>query len=272
MTAAGRARNRTCPGRPAPSPAMIARIALAIAVLLVLALPALAEDFWFAEASDTHICDQPGAALVREAIAMINADQRIAFSLWLGDLTDRSTAPEFDLAEATLSLCEKPWHPVRGNHDVKDGLYERHFGPLNYVFEHEGWVFIMLDSNAGEHTLIDEARMTWLREQLAAIDPAAPIVLCCHHPLLLGGVVPVAGAPEILELFSGHNLRAVLAGHLHLNQEHTVKGVLYTVTNCLATVRGNIDGDPRRGYRLFHCADGQITTQFVTVREIAGEQ
>jgi len=248
------------------------RIVATIIALLVLAVPAFAEDFWFAGASDTHLSDEAGAALVREAIAMMEADDRVAFSLWLGDLTDRSTAPEFELAKATLALCEKPWHPVRGNHDVQGGLYEQYFGPLNYVFRHDGWVFIMLDSNGGEQTLIDEARMAWLREQIATIDPAAPIVLCCHHPLILGGVIPVAGAPEILELFADHNLRAVLVGHLHLNQEHTVNGVLHTVTNCLATTRGNIDHDPRRGYRLFHCADGRITTQFVTVREIAVEE
>ncbi len=247
------------------------RTIFVVIVLLVLVAGAGAEDFWFAAASDTHICDADGAALVRDAIAMIDADERIAFSLWLGDITDRSTRPEFELAKATLSLNRKPWHPVRGNHDLKDGLYEEYFGPLNYTFEYQGWVFIMLDSNGGEKSLVDEARLQWLREQVAKIAPTTPIVLCCHHPLLLGGVVPLAGAPEILEIFAGHNLRAVLAGHLHVNQEHVVDGVLYTVNACLSTVRGNIDRDPRRGYRLFHCQDGRITTQFVTVREIPAQ-
>jgi len=242
-----------------------------VAALVLLALPALAEDFWFAQASDTHICDEVSAAVTREAIAMIDADERVDFSLWLGDITDRSTRHEFELARTTLSLSEKPWHPVRGNHDDDGGLYEEFFGPLNYVFEHAGWAFIMVDSNASEPTLAEEARMAWLREQIALIDPETPIVLCCHHPLLLAGVVPLAGAPEIFELFAGHNLKAVLAGHLHLNQEHVVNGVLHTVATCLSPNRRNVDSDPRRGYRLFHCVDGQITTQFVTVREVAEE-
>ncbi|MGD9494676.1 MAG: metallophosphoesterase [Armatimonadota bacterium] len=244
-------------------------VVAALLLALLLAVPVLAEDFWFAAASDTHIRDEASTQIVRDAIAMIDADRRIALSLWLGDITDRSMRAEFELAKATLSLSRKAWHPLRGNHDLKDGLYEEFFGPLNYVFEHEGWTFIMLDSNLGGEMIIDQTRMEWLRERIMAIDPDTPIVLCCHHPLILAGVVPVAGAPEILQLFAGHNLRAVLAGHLHLDQEHTINGVLHTVTNCLATTRGNADRDPRRGYRLFHCQDGRITTQFVTVREIA---
>ncbi|MEA3403637.1 MAG: metallophosphoesterase [Armatimonadota bacterium] len=248
------------------------RIVSLILALAAVVNPAAAEDFWFAAASDTHIRDVASTEIVREGIAMINADQRLAFSLWLGDLTDRSTAQEMALAKSTLATLQRPWHPCRGNHDVKDGLYEKHFGKLNYTFEHQGWTFIMLDSNGGRETLIDEPRMQWLREQIAAIDPERPIVLCCHHPLILGGVVPVAGAPEILELFADHTLKAVLAGHIHINQRHVVDGVLYTTTVCLATTRGNVDRDPRRGYRIFHCRDGQISTQFVTVREVPEEQ
>lgn len=246
-------------------------IVLALVVALRVALPAWAEDFWFAEASDTHIREEPSTQIVREAVEMINADERVAFSLWLGDLTDRSLPGEMELARQVLGGLTRPWHPCRGNHDVKDGLYEEYFGPLNYRVEHHGWVFLMLDSNGGEETLIDEERMTWLREQIERTDPETPMVLCCHHPLVLGGIVPVAGAPEMLELFEGHALKAVLAGHIHTNQAHAVDGVLHATTACLATTRGNIDGDERRGYRVFHCHDGQITTRFVTVRRIPNE-
>ncbi len=245
------------------------RFLIVVATLLAIALPVGAEDFWFAAVADTHIRDEASAEIVRDAIDMINADGRIEFSLWLGDITDRSTEPEFIVSRQTLERCDRPWYPVRGNHDVKDGLYEKYFGELNYSFEHGGWKFLMLDSNGPKETLIDEARMQWLREQIAATDPGTPMVLCCHHPLILGGIVPLVGAPEILALFERHSLKAVLVGHLHTNQEHTVDGVLHTVNACCATTRGNIDGDPRRGYRLFHCCDGEISTEFMTVREIA---
>lgn len=249
----------------------LARATLLFALVVLLAVSAAAEDFWFAAASDTHVRANHDNAILRDAIDRINADERIAFSLWLGDITDHSTPDEMALARRLLRGLKRPWYTVRGNHDVKDGLYEQHFGALNRVIRHEGWAFVLLDSNADADRLVDETRMRWLREQLATIDPATPIVLCCHHPLILGGVVPVVGAPEILDLFAGHNLKAVLAGHLHTNQKHTVDGVLHTTNVCLTDVRQNIDHDPRRGYRVFRCHDGELSLQFVTIREIAAE-
>lgn len=243
----------------------------ALAMLLFVALPVCAEEFWFATVADTHIVDEESAELVADAIEMINADERIELSLWLGDITDKSTEEEFIIAKRTLELNEKPWHPVRGNHDDKGGFYEQYFGPINYRVEHRGWVFLMMDSNGPVDTIVTDETKTWLREQIETTDPETPIVLACHHPLILGGVVPLAGAPAILELFENHNLKAVVAGHLHTNQEHVVDGVLHTVNACCALIRGNIDRDPRRGYRIFHCRDGEITTEFVTVREIPEE-
>ncbi|MGI5820288.1 MAG: metallophosphoesterase family protein [Armatimonadota bacterium] len=252
----------------------LTRLTRTIAVVLLLsvvALPAVAEDFWFAAVADTHIVDEESTQIVREAVAMINADERLAFSLWLGDITNRSTAPEFALAKQVLARLERPWHPVRGNHDLKDALYEEHFGPLNRRVDYNGWVFLLFDSNGPRETLVTDETMAWLREQVARIDPQTPVVLAAHHPLLLGGLIPLAGAPEILALFEGRNLKAALAGHLHANQEHLRDGVLFTVNVCCATVRENVDHDPRRGYRVFRCRDGEISTEFVTVREIPVE-
>jgi 3',5'-cyclic AMP phosphodiesterase CpdA len=190
---------------------------------------------------------------------MINADERIAMSLWLGDITDHSIQPEFALAEQVLADIQKPWHPLRGNHDDDGGLFEQHFGAINRRVEHEGWVFLLFDSNGPKETLVTEATRSWLE---------TPVVLAAHHPMLLGGMIPLAGAPEILALFDEHNLKAVLAGHLHMDQEHTRDGVLFTVNRCCATTRGNVDHSPQRGYRLFHCSAGELSTEFVTVQEV----
>ncbi len=248
-----------------------ARVVAIVLLALIAVTSAPAEDFWFAAVSDTHMRDEAACEIVREAVASINADPRIALSLWLGDITDRSTEPEFILSKQVLTGLERPWHPLRGNHDLKDGLFEQHFGPLNRRVEHEGWVFLLIDTNGPKETLISPETMAWLRTQVATIAPETPIVLAAHHPLRLGGLIPLAGAPEILALFDGHTLKAVLAGHLHANMEHLRHNALFTVNACCATTRANIDHDPRRGYRLFHCKDGALTTEFVTVREIPEE-
>ncbi|HCA47490.1 MAG TPA: hypothetical protein DEP45_09100 [Armatimonadetes bacterium] len=248
---------------------VVASLLLPILLLALIATTqAPAEDFWFAAISDTHMRDEVACEIVGEAVASMNADPRIALSLWLGDITDRSTEPEFILSKQVLTGLQRPWHPVRGNHDLKDGLFEQYFGPQNRRVEHEGWVFLLIDTNGPKETLISPGTMAWLRAQVATIAPDTPVVLAAHHPLLLGGLIPLAGAPEILALFDGHNLKAVLAGHLHANMEHVRQNTLFTVNACCATTRANIDHDSRRGYRLFHCRDGALTTEFVTVREI----
>jgi len=252
----------------------LTRYARPIAIILlalVAALPACAEDFWFAAVADTHIREEASTEIVRDAIEMLNADERIEMSLWLGDITDRSTEPEFVLAKQVLTAVKRPWRPVRGNHDDDGGFYEQYFGPINRRVDHEGWVFLLFDSNGPTGKIVTDETMTWLREQVATIDPQTPVVLAAHHPIVLGGMIPLAGAPEILALFEGHNLKAVLAGHLHANMENQYQGALFTVNACCATTRGNVDHDVRRGYRLFHCKDGELTTEFVTVREVPEE-
>ena len=229
----------------------------------------LSTAFSFAQGSDIHVTDTKSVEIVNDAVDMINADMRVAFSLWLGDLVQDSSADAMALARMALERLERPRHALRGNHDQRDDHYQREFGELNYVFEHAGWKFIMLDSNPGDRTPIDEERMQWLREVLAETAPEQPLVLCTHHPLYPNSAkYLMAGAEDVIALFGGHNLKAAISGHYHANQEEVVDGVLYTTTVCLATTRTNHDGTTERGYRLFHCTEDEITTEFVFVREV----
>lgn len=227
--------------------------------------------FTFAQASDVHITDTKSVEILNDGVDAINADGRIVFSLWLGDLTQNCAADEMALARMGLDRLRRQRYTLRGNHDQRDGLYEAEFGELNYTFDYAGWKFIMLDSNPGDKTPIAEERMQWLREVLAETDAEQPLVLCTHHPLAPGMSLRIAGADDVLALFAGHNLTAALCGHHHGNHEEIVDGVLYTKTACLATTRTNFDGDTRRGYRLFHCTEDGITTEFVPVRDVPRE-
>jgi len=214
-----------------------------------------------------HITDTRSVEILNDGVDMINGDPRVAFSLWLGDLTQASEADAMALARMGLSRLRQPYHVLRGNHDLAGGHFEREFGPLNHAFEYGGWKFIMLDSNP-ENEPFSEDRMQWLRDVLAATDPAQPLVLCTHHPLYPNTRAYLApGAADVIALFSGHNLRAALSGHYHANQEGIVDGVLYTTTACLSSTRGNHDGTTKHGYRLFHCTRDSISTEFVTVKD-----
>lgn len=224
--------------------------------------------FTFAAASDIHVTDTRSVEIVNDAVDEINADPRVAFSLWLGDLTQASTADQMVLARLALSRLRRPRYVLRGNHDQSGGFYQREFGPLRQAIEYGGWKFLLADSNPGDATPMSADDLAWLRAELAATDPKTPLVLCTHHPLMPHTrSYRLAGADEVLALFKGYNLKAALSGHYHGNQSEVVDGVLFTTTACLATTRENFDGTKAKGYRLFHCRDGQITTEFVTVAE-----
>lgn len=228
----------------------------------------LSREFTFAQASDTHVTDTKSVEIVNDAVDMINDDPRVVFSLWLGDLTQNCGEDEMALARMALDRLEKPRYALRGNHDQRGGFYEEQFGELNYTFEHAGWKFIMLDTNPGDSTPIDEERMAWLREVLADTPVDQPLVLCTHHPLAPNVGLRLAGADDVLALFAAHNLKAVLGGHHHGNHEEIVDRVLFTKTACLATTRKNFDGSITRGYRLFHCDEDSVITEFVPVRDV----
>ncbi len=224
--------------------------------------------FSFAEASDIHVTDTRSVEIVNDAVDQINADPRVAFSLWLGDVTQTSTADQMVLARLALSRLQRPRYVLRGNHDQTGGFYQREFGPLRQSFEYAGWKFLLADSNPGDETPMSAEDLAWLRAELAATDPRTPLVLCTHHPLMPHTrSYRLAGADEVLALFQGYNLKAALSGHYHGNQSEVIDGVLFTTTACLATTRENFDGTKAKGYRLFHCRDGQITTEFVTVSD-----
>jgi len=222
------------------------------------------DGFWFAQASDIHLTDTRSVEIVNRAVDAINADPRLQFSLWLGDLTRGSTPDEMVLARLALDRLQQPRYTLRGNHDQTPGVYEAQFGLLNQAFEAGGWKFILLDTNPGDKTPVSDDHVAWLREQIAATSAEMPIILCTHHPLMPHTKsYRLAGSDELLALFAGHNLKAVLSGHFHGNQEEVVDGVLFTTTQCLSSTRGNHDGTEGHGYRVFHCRDGAISSEFV---------
>ncbi|MBT3379737.1 MAG: hypothetical protein HN742_36550 [Lentisphaerae bacterium] len=223
--------------------------------------------FWFAQASDTHVTDTKSVEIVNDGVDSINADTRVDFSLWLGDLTRAADPDEMVLARLALKRLTKPHYTVRGNHDLRSGVYDGEFGPLRRRLEHRGWVFLLIDSNPGDKTPISQTEHTWIRDQLKTINANTPIVLCTHHPLMPHTKsYLIAGAGDILALFKDHRLKACLSGHYHGNQEETAEGILFTTTACLSTTRGNFDGTKPKGYRLFHCEDDQIAGEFVPVQ------
>ncbi|MEA3365505.1 MAG: metallophosphoesterase, partial [Candidatus Hydrogenedentes bacterium] len=75
-------------------------------------------DFTFAAINDVHVLDAKSVGIVNEAVRRINADDRVQFTVVLGDIATDGRFEELNLAKVAFDRLEKPYFSVPGNHDV----------------------------------------------------------------------------------------------------------------------------------------------------------
>jgi 3',5'-cyclic-AMP phosphodiesterase len=207
----------------------------------------------------------------------------------------------FDLYQRTEDRLKVPLHHTIGNHDLfgvltKSGvaptdpgygkkMYEDRIGGRTYYsFDHKGYHFIVLDSISPTpdrfwEGRIDDAQLHWLSDDLGRIEAQAPVVVITHVPLITGylaygpkpdgtpryDTVSIANSSEVIALFEGRNILAVLQGHLHINELVNYKNCQYV---CCGAVCGNWWHGPRlafpEGYTLVSLRDGKISWRYET--------
>jgi 3',5'-cyclic AMP phosphodiesterase CpdA len=227
----------------------------------------------FAVIGDVHVLDAKSTAIVRHAVKMINETPEVRFTVVAGDLATDGAWVELKLARACFDGLQRPWFAIPGNHDVnmkaKDiyANYRKQFGAVDWRQEDEGWLFLGIDScNENKSDVAVRAdQIEWIQDQLKRTNSSRPIALFSHHPFNPSTKWRVQNADEVLGLFAGHNLKLVVAGHFHGNQEESRHGVLFTTTACCSTTRDNHDGTRSKGYRLFHLDSEQVLTEYVEV-------
>jgi 3',5'-cyclic-AMP phosphodiesterase len=228
----------------------------------------------FAAINDIHVLDTRSTAIVNRAMTSINADDRVQFTVVLGDIATNAQFSQLNLAKTCFDRLDQPCFSVPGNHDVLPrggvglGNYTQVYGDVTWTEEDEGWVFIGLDSceSNKSNVSVQPERLEWLAKQIERIKPGRPIALFAHHPFNPNSkAYRVKNADEVIGMFAGHDLKLVAAGHYHGNQVEERDGVLYTTTACCSSTRSNFDKTTEKGYRLFHLADGAVETEFVVV-------
>lgn len=232
-----------------------------------------ADQFTVAALNDVHLLDAASGELLKRAVERINAIPESRFSLILGDLSTSGKREELALAKQCLEGLKKPYFVVPGNHDVDPAARDPYaafvefFGKTQWTHREGKWLFVGLDSCVGtaSDVSVPAERIEWLKAQLPKEAPAAPIALCCHHPLNPHTKYRIKNADEILGLFKEFNLKVVMSGHWHGNQVEEKDGVLFVTTACCSTTRGNFDKTPAKGFRLFHMTGNVVKTEFVEV-------
>jgi len=208
----------------------------------------------------------------------------------------------FDLYKTTEQSLRMPLHHTIGNHDVfgitpasgvvptdpgyAKKMYEDRMGKTYYSFDHKGWHFIILDSiqpteDRMWQALIDSAQLAWLKDDLAHTGAQTPVIVTVHAPLVSAyptyapkpqpahtppakyNTLTVDNAGDVLAAFEGHNVVAVLQGHLHINEIVTLKGTQYITGGAVC---GNWWRGPRMGYpegfTVVSARNGSITTRY----------
>ncbi len=174
----------------------------------------------------------------------------------------------YKLYDEVVQDFNMPVYNTLGNHEVfgiyersgidpnhpeyRFGMFESRLGETYYSFDHKGWHFIVLNSVMETEDrryigMIDEEQLAWIGEDLIEVDPETPIVISTHIPfitvftqILYGEYAPeyhglvVENARQVLDLFSGYNLKIVLQGHLHYLEDIEVYGTHFITVGAVS--------------------------------------
>jgi Icc protein len=192
--------------------------------------------FAFVQISDTHLCADPGArvhgvapyARLERAVDHVRSlTRKPAFVLLTGDLIHDDDPRSYEHVRQLVGGLGVPVHFCMGNHDLR-GAFRRVLldddegdAPVRYVFEHEGWRFVVLDSSVPGEVAgrIGEDQLAWLERALAG---GAPTIVALHHPPAPFGVKwldehRVADGGALLATLASATVRQVLFGHVHMD-------------------------------------------------------
>ena len=170
----------------------------------------------------------------------------------------------YTLYKEVSSELNMPVYNAVGNHEVygwhrdEEGIeshpefgkkmFEKKMGDRFYSFDHKNWHFIILDaiyrSEEGHYIgKIDQEQIEWLKTDLEKTDKQTPIAITVHIPFITsqaqlrqgalaanseGGVI--TNSLEVLGMFWEYNLKLVLQGHLHFNEDLFVGNKVHFIT------------------------------------------
>ncbi|WP_372646026.1 metallophosphoesterase [Ancylomarina sp.] len=137
-------------------------------------------SFKIAFISDTHTFYDE----FEEQIKAINQRDDIDFVIHGGDITLSSLHKEFTWFNEIIGKLNKPFLTVIGNHDhLSNGkaIYEKSFGPTNYVFTFRGCKFVMFDNIIWENKNTDP-EFDWFKENIKNDGDFKHVIPVSHIP------------------------------------------------------------------------------------------
>jgi Icc protein len=261
--------------------------------------------FSFVHFTDTHIMaggtwrDVDTTATLQRVIAVINAlEPAPAFAVIGGDLVspdllDRQRTlsaeeyePSYRLLQETLAPLRCPTYMLLGNHDHRVAFHRvmQTAAPTpdalhHYSFGHQGYHFVALDSHVPGQSWgkLEASQLAWLHADLQAHRGHPTMVFVHHHPWHLGlawmDAMNLHNGEELVDVLGQYpDVRWIICGHVHLDQEIQRRGItmLTTPSTCvqiskLSQTPKVLPGPP--GFRLVHVTEDSFSTRVFHVPE-----
>lgn len=216
--------------------------------------------------------------------------QRPDFVVVSGDLTDRGDAESYAALRPLIEAFPVPVVLSLGNHDRREAFHAV-FGQAgsDAPYDHDtvlaGVHVISLDTLVPGHVAgsLDEAQLGWLQTALTR-HPGLPKLIIAHHPPKTSEAdrswtcLDADSTARLAALLEGHQVIAILSGHIHMNRMSLWRGMSLVASSGL---QSTIDVLHEEGLRILDGASfalcraegGDFTVHFVPMlpegREIA---
>jgi hypothetical protein len=194
-------------------------------------------DFMFVQLSDTHWGFSGDAAnpeaknTLKKAVAAVNSlPMQPDFIVFTGDLTHTTDDAQLrrqrmgEFRDIVKELKVKTLRLMPGEHDASldnGAAYKEFFGDTHYSFDHKGVHFVAVDNVSDPAAKVGDEQIAWLKQDLAKLDKAQPIVVFTHRPLF--DLYPdwdwaTRDGKAVIDVLMPYQHVTVFYGHIH--QEH----------------------------------------------------
>lgn len=211
-----------------------------------------AKDLRFIQITDVRYSKTGNSDTLKQIIQDVNKQKDVDFVVFTGDNIQKPDMKNLKDFIAEAKKLHKPFYVIIGDRDVnkhkdlskkdyqkflKKKLHNYKTDDLNYVFEKNGVIFMVVDGAKdvipGTNGYYKDDVVTWVDKNLDLYSKKNVIILQ-HFPLIppSDNESYVTFKPQkYLEVIQKHpNVKAVISGHFDVNKEEMVNGVYYITT------------------------------------------
>lgn len=234
---------------------------------------------------DPHLYTDTVATLDRVKGMIARIDPEPAFVAVSGDLTNHGDAASYHALQASLARIGLPVVLALGNHDRRAGfraVFDRDAPdpdvPVFHHARHGRLHVIALDSSVPGRVggAIGDAQFAQLAVALDAHPDFRKLILC-HHPPAFGRADALGweslspqDSARLADALAGHDIAAILSGHVHLDRVMHWQGVPVVVNTGLHNGVDVLEPrdmviEPAAGFALCDLLPGGLEVTFVPV-------